>query len=95
MQFHYCTDSNPGTGADDAFVLKQSSLARIDKRTARAAKNTHYCYNQNGPLDHSDVRVCLVDDRSGVCVGRSIGGGVGGYVCGCSGRWARGICFLL
>ena len=23
MQFHYCTDSNPGTGADDAFVLKR------------------------------------------------------------------------
>jgi len=23
QQFHYCTDSNPGTGADDAFVLKR------------------------------------------------------------------------
>ena len=23
MQFHNCTDSNPGTGADDAFVLKR------------------------------------------------------------------------
>ena len=23
MQFHYCTDSNLGTGADDAFVLKR------------------------------------------------------------------------
>ena len=23
MQFHYCTDINPGTGADDAFVLKR------------------------------------------------------------------------
>ena len=22
-QFHYCTDSNPGTGADDVFVLKR------------------------------------------------------------------------
>ena len=22
-QFYYCTDSNPGTGADDAFVLKR------------------------------------------------------------------------
>ena len=22
-QFHYCTVSNPGTGADDAFVLKR------------------------------------------------------------------------
>ena len=24
QQFHYCTDSNLGTGADDAFVLKRS-----------------------------------------------------------------------
>ena len=24
MQFHYCTVSNLGTGADDAFVLKRS-----------------------------------------------------------------------
>ena len=24
MQFHYCTVSNPGTGADDTFVLKHS-----------------------------------------------------------------------
>ena len=23
VQFHYCTVSNPGTGADDAFVLKR------------------------------------------------------------------------
>ena len=23
MQFRYCTVSNPGTGADDAFVLKR------------------------------------------------------------------------
>ena len=23
MQFHYCTVSNPGTGADNAFVLKR------------------------------------------------------------------------
>ena len=23
MQFHYCTVRNPGTGADDAFVLKR------------------------------------------------------------------------
>ena len=23
MQFHYCIASNPGTGADDAFVLKR------------------------------------------------------------------------
>ena len=26
MQFHYCTVSNPGTGADDAFVLKRRGV---------------------------------------------------------------------
>ena len=30
----------------------KSSLARIDKRTARAARNTRNRYNQIGPLDH-------------------------------------------
>ena len=30
----------------------KSSLARIDERTARAARNTRYHYNQIGPLDH-------------------------------------------
>ena len=30
----------------------KSSLARIDKRTARAARNTRYRYSKNGPLDH-------------------------------------------
>ena len=30
----------------------KSSLARIDKRAARAARETRYHYNQIGPLDH-------------------------------------------
>ena len=29
QQFHYCTDSNPGTGADDAFVLKRGVCAKV------------------------------------------------------------------
>ena len=37
----------------------KSSRARIDKRTARAARNTHYCYNQNRPLDHKMVDNCV------------------------------------
>ena len=27
MQFHYCTVSNPGTGADDAFVFEARRVA--------------------------------------------------------------------
>ena len=30
----------------------KSSLARIDKRTARAARKARYRYNLIGPLDH-------------------------------------------
>ena len=39
----------------------KSSLARIDKRMARATRNTRYRYNQIGPLDHkmADNCVCL------------------------------------
>ena len=39
----------------------KSSLARIDKRAARAAGNTRYRYNQIGPVDHkmADTRVSL------------------------------------
>ena len=37
----------------------KSSLARIDKRTARAAKNTRYRYNQIGPLDHKMADNCI------------------------------------
>ena len=37
----------------------KSSLARIDKRTARAARNTRYRYNENGPLDHKMADNCV------------------------------------
>ena len=37
----------------------KSSSARIDKRTARAARNTHYRYNQNGPPDHKMADNCV------------------------------------
>ena len=37
----------------------KSSRARIDKKTARAARNTHYRYNQNGPLDHKMTDNCV------------------------------------
>ena len=37
----------------------KSSLARIDKRTARAARNTRYSYNKIGPLDHKMADNCV------------------------------------
>ena len=37
----------------------KSSLARIDKRTARAARNTRYRYNLIGPLDHKMADNCV------------------------------------
>ena len=37
----------------------KSSLACIDKRVARAARNTHYRYNQIGPLDHKMADNCV------------------------------------
>ena len=37
----------------------KSSLARIDKRTARAARNTRYRYNQIVPLDHNMADNCV------------------------------------
>ena len=37
----------------------QSSLARIDKRTARAAGNTRYRYNKIAPLDHKMADNCV------------------------------------
>ena len=37
----------------------KSSRARIDKRTARAARNTRYRYNQIGPLDHTMADDCV------------------------------------
>ncbi len=37
----------------------KSSRARIDKRTARAARNTRYRYNEIGPLDHKMADNCV------------------------------------
>ena len=37
----------------------KSSRACIDKRTARAARNTCYRYNQIGPLDHKMADSCV------------------------------------
>ena len=37
----------------------KSSLARIDKRTARATGNTRYRYNQIGRLDHKTADNCV------------------------------------
>ena len=37
----------------------KSSLARIDKRMVQAARNTHYLYNQIGPLDHKMADNCV------------------------------------
>ena len=37
----------------------KSSLARIDRRTARAARNTRYRYNEIGPLDHRMADNCV------------------------------------
>ena len=46
MQFHYCTVSNPGTGADDAFVLKRCVLRNATwpshSRPAIAAGARHF-----------------------------------------------------
>ena len=56
-----------GDGKQD-FILQQqttfsappkSSLARIDKRTARATRNTRYRYNKTGPLDHKMADNCV------------------------------------
>ena len=40
-------------------VHTQSSLARIDKRTVRAAGNTRYRYNKICPLDHKMADNCV------------------------------------
>ena len=49
------------SAADNFSARTKSSLARIDKRKARAARNTRYRYNKIGPLDHkmADNRVSL------------------------------------
>ena len=45
------------SAADSFSAHTKSSLARIDKRTARAARNTRYRYNQIGPLDHKYIYI--------------------------------------
>ena len=46
QHFHYCTDSNPGTGADDAFVLKRGVWRNATRpshsRPAIAASARHF-----------------------------------------------------
>jgi len=46
MQFHYCTDSNPGTGADDTFVLERGVWRNATwpshSRPAVAASARHF-----------------------------------------------------
>ena len=42
----------------------KSSRTRIDKRTARAARNTRYRYNQIGPLDHKMADNCVSSART-------------------------------
>ena len=37
----------------------KSSRARIDKRTAQAARNTRYRYNEIGPLNHKMADNCV------------------------------------
>ena len=37
----------------------QNPHTRIDKRTARAARNTHYRHNEIGPLDHKMADNCV------------------------------------
>ena len=47
------------TAADNFSAHPESSLTRIDKRTARAARNTHYRHNEIGPLDHKMADNCV------------------------------------
>ena len=47
------------SAADNFSAPTKSSRARIDKRTARAAMNTRYRYNQIGPLDHKMADNCV------------------------------------
>ena len=47
------------SAADNFSAHPKSSFARIDKRTARAARNTRYRYNQIGPLDHKMADNCV------------------------------------
>ena len=47
------------TAAANFSAHPKSSLARIDKRTARATRNTRYRYNKIGPLDHKIADNCV------------------------------------
>ena len=47
------------SAADNFSAHPKSSLARIDKRTARAAGNTRYRYNKSGPLDPKMADNCV------------------------------------
>ena len=47
------------TAADNFSAPPKSSRARIDKRMARAARNTRYRYNEIGPLDHKMADNCV------------------------------------
>ena len=47
------------SAADHFSAHPKSSRARIDKRTARAARNTRYSYNKIGPLDHKMADNCV------------------------------------
>ena len=47
------------SAADNFSAHTKSSLTRIDKRTARAAGNTRYRYNEIGPLDHKMADNCV------------------------------------
>ena len=59
-------ETTAGGRQQSGFILQQqtifstpkSSLACIDKRTARAARNTRYRYNEIGPLDHKMAVNC-------------------------------------
>ena len=65
MQFHYCTVSNPGTGADDAFVLKRCVLRNATwpshSRPAIAAGARHFqlCFRPKN-FDHLCVYLLFV-----------------------------------
>ena len=47
------------SAADNFPAHPKSSLARTDKRTVRAARNTRHHYNKIGPLDHN-----MADNRA-------------------------------
>ena len=47
------------SATDNFQHTSKSSLVRVDKRTARAAGNTHYHYNKIGPLDHKMADNCV------------------------------------